>query len=932
MLETILSASPHHIYIFDRAGRFLYANRASLQSMSAILQKPEALKLLEIFGKTGQELGFSPDLMEPHEARLERVFLTGQSLTGEITYPFQSEIKHQEYTFSPIYDADGCVETVVITSQNISDRKRAEAALQESNQRIANIEAALRERQEQLQAILDNSPAVIYLMDVENRYLLINRNYENLFGLTKEQILGKSIYEIWSHEIADSFVANNQKVLESGTPIKVEEVAPQEDGIHTYISIKFPLQDANGVPYAVCSISTDITERKRAEEELKRSEERWQLALKGNNEGIWDLNLKTNEVFRSARYKEILGYEDHELGNDNDDWVRRIHPDDFDRVMQANQDYLERKIPYYAVEYRLRCKNGSYKWVIGRAQAVWDEAGNPVRMVGSTTDISNHKLAQEALRKSEQQFRQIFEHASLGLSLINFQTHQFIQVNPAYYQLLGYSESEIASLTFDKITHPDDLGQDLHYMEQINQGKIDSFRLEKRYLRKNGEVMWGNLTLTVLRDQDGKPGFCLGMIEDITESRQLQIELQKREQRFRTSIENMLDCFTIFTSIRDESGEIVDFLYEYVNAAACANNRMTKEEQVDKRLCELLPAHRETGLFDEYCQVVETGQPLVKESLFYEDTFNGQHLKGAYDIRAVKLGDGFACAWRNITERKQAEEQIKASLQEKETLLKEIHHRVKNNLQIISSLLRLQSRQLRDQQAIALFQESQNRVQAMALIHEKLYQSSNLAQIDFQEYIKTLVQALFRSYDAHRHGVTFKCNVEPVSLALDTAIPCGLIINELVSNSLKYAFPETLGGEICISLQSLEHRFSNPGKTSPPAPFLQGEGSQTPPSLQGNRSFSDSEAGRSPEVGGSGLNYRIDVLEPQSSASVDPGEFILTLSDNGVGLSENFDFRNTSSLGLQLVCRLTKQLEASIELNRSYGTEFKISFRNPNHR
>jgi PAS domain S-box-containing protein len=792
MLETILSASADQIYIFDRAGRFLYANRASLESMSAILQKPEALNLPEIFGKTGQELGFSPDVMEPHQARLERVFLTGQPLTGETTYPFQNEIKHHEYTFTPIYDADGCVETVIITSHNISERKRAEAALQESNQRIANIEAALRTSQEQLQAILDNSPAVIYLTDVQNRYLLINRNYENLFGLTKEQLLGKSIYEIWSDEIADSFAANNQKVLEGGTPIKVEEVAPQEDGVHTYISIKLPLQDANGVPYAVCGISTDITERKPAEEELRKSEERWQLALKGNNEGIWDLNLKTNEVFRAARYKEILGYEDHELGNDNDDWVRRIHPDDFDWVMQANQDYLERKIPYYAVEYRLRCKDGSYKWVMGRAQAVWDEAGKPVRMVGSTTDISDRKSAEEALRESEQQFREIFEHAPLGLSLINFQTHQFLQVNPAYYQLLGYSETEIASLTFDEITHPDDLEQDLHYMEQINQSKIDSFRIEKRYLRKNGEVMWGNLTLTVLRNPDGKPGFCLGMIED-------------------------------------------------------------------------------------------------------------------------------------ITERKHAEDQIKASLQEKETLLKEIHHRVKNNLQIISSLLRLQSRQLRDQQAIALFKESQNRVQAMALIHEKLYQSSNLAQIDFQEYIKTLVQALFRSYDAHRRGVTFKCNVEPISLAIDIAIPCGLIINELVSNSLKYAFPETLGGEICISLQSLEHRFSNPGKTSPPAPFLQKEGSQTPPSLQGNRSEGE-------EVGGLDLNYRIDVLEPQSTASVDQGQFILTISDNGVGLSENFDFRNTSSLGLQLVCRLTKQLEASIELNRSYGTEYKISFRNPKPR
>jgi PAS domain S-box-containing protein len=792
MLETILSASPYQIYIFDRAGRFLYANRASLESMSAILQKPEALNLPEIFGKTGQDLGFPPDLMEPHEARLERVFLTGQPLTDETSYPFPNKIKHHQYTFSPIYDADGCVETVIITSQNISERKRAEAALQESNQRIANIEAALRERQDQLQAILDNSPAVIYLMDVENRYLLINRNYENLIGLTKEQILGKSIYEIWSHEIADSFAANNQKVLEGGTPIKVEEVAPQEDGVHTYISIKFPLQDANGVPYAVCGISTDITEYKRAEEELKKSEERWQLALKGNNEGIWDLNLKTNEVFRSARYKEILGYEDHELGNDNDDWVRRIHPDDFDRVMQANLDYLERKIPYYAVEYRLRCKNGSYKWVMGRAQAVWDEAGNPVRMVGSTTDISNHKLAEEALRKSEQQFREIFEHASLGLSLINFQTHQFIQVNPAYYQLLGYSETEIASLTFDEITHPDDLEQDLHYMEQINQGKIDSFRLEKRYLRKNGEVMWGNLTLTVLRDQDGKPGFCLGMIEESLSVSTQKIKSKRPYKKKKPS-----------------------------------SKRFTT---ASKTICRLSP-----------------------------------------------------------------------------------------------SLLRLQSRQLRDQQAIALFKESQNRVQAMALIHEKLYQSSNLAQIDFQEYIKTLVQALFRSYDAHRHGVTFKCNVEPVSLAIDIAIPCGLIINELVSNSLKYAFPETLGGEICISLQSLQHRFSNPGKTSPPAPLLQKEGSQTPPSLQGNRSEGE-------EFGGLGLNYPIDVLEPQSTASVDQGQFILTISDNGVGLSENFDFRNSSSLGLQLVCRLTKQLEASIELNRSHGTQYKISFRNPKHR
>jgi PAS domain S-box-containing protein len=723
-LDTILCASPDEIYMIDRAGRFLYVNRAGLQPMSALLQSQEPLQLSEIVGKTGHELGFPPELMEPHEARLESVFVTGQPLGGETSYLLHNEIRYQEYTLTPIYDLDGGVEAVVITNRDISDRKRVE-------------------------------------------------------------------------------------------------------------------------------------------EELRKSEERWQLVLKGNNDGIWDLDLKTNKVFRSTRYKEMLGYEDHELGEDNDDWAMRIHPDDFDRAMQTNQDYLERKIPYYAVEYRQQCKDGRYKWVLGRAQAVWDEAGNPVRMVGSTTDISDRKWAEEALRESEKQFRQIFQEAPIGMALADFQTNRLTQVNPAYCQLLGYSASELVSLKFDDITHPDDLPQDFHYIEQIERSKLNTYRMEKRYLRKNGEVMWANLTVTALRDQDGKPMFTLGMIEDITQRRQLQIELQHSEERFRTSIENMLDCFGIYTAIRDESGEIVDFLIEYVNAAACQNNRLTKQEQIGKRLCELLPAYRETGLFDEYCEVVETDQPLVKESLLYEDFDKDQQLSRAFDIRVVKFGDGFAAAWRDVTERKQAEDQIKASLLEKETLLQEIHHRVKNNLQVISSLLRLQSRQIRDQQALELFKDSQNRVQAMALIHEKLYQSSNLAFIDFQEYITSLVGNLCRSYDIYRQAITFKVNVNQVSLAIDTAIPCGLIINELVANSLKYAFPDNRGGEISISLESMHS-----------------------------------------------------------------GQFILTISDNGVGLPENLDFRNTSSLGLQLVCRLSKQLEGSIELNRNQGTEFKIAFAN----
>jgi PAS domain S-box-containing protein len=157
---------------------------------------------------------------------------------------------------------------------------------------------------------------------------------------------------------------------------------------------------------------------------------------------------------------------------------------------------------------------------------------------------------------------------------------------------------------------------------------------------------------------------------------------------------------------------------------------------------------------------------------------------------------------QDITEKKHAEEQVKISLREKDFLLKEIHHRVKNNLQVISSLLSLQSGYIRDGEILELFRESQNRVRSMALIHEKLYQSQDLGQIDFGEYVLNLVSMLFHSYRTHSGSVKLETRIDPVFLNIDTAIPVGLLINELVSNSLKYAFPAGRSGTIFIELRA----------------------------------------------------------------------------------------------------------------------------------
>jgi two-component sensor histidine kinase len=191
------------------------------------------------------------------------------------------------------------------------------------------------------------------------------------------------------------------------------------------------------------------------------------------------------------------------------------------------------------------------------------------------------------------------------------------------------------------------------------------------------------------------------------------------------------------------------------------------------------------------------------------------HLSGlAHDILLVAVGAGCGMlgrdrfgevfgllgSYEDISDRKQSEELLRRSLLEKELLLKEVHHRVKNNLQVISSIFSLQSNYVDDPQILAILEESQNRITSMALIHEKLYQSDSLANIDFADYLSNLTSSLFSSYNVNHNEIHLNLNVSNVSLNIDTAIPCGLLINEMVSNSLKHAFPAGRSGGIWIDL------------------------------------------------------------------------------------------------------------------------------------
>jgi PAS domain S-box-containing protein len=228
-----------------------------------------------------------------------------------------------------------------------------------------------------------------------------------------------------------------------------------------------------------------------------------------------------------------------------------------------------------------------------------------------------------------------------------------------------------------------------------------------------------------------------------------------------------------------------------------------QERELADQPVDMIFAHNETTGFRlmQYEQLLTTGAIYDTETTLI--TKGAKKIPISLSASIVRdkqgAGQGVVYVGRDLTERKRVEAQIRASLREKELLLKEIHHRVKNNLQIISSLLMLQSETTRSEQALKALRESQDRVISMAIVHEVLYQSKDLAQVNFAEYTQKLTDHLLRSYNIDSHAISLKMNVARVSLDIDTAIYCGLIINELVSNALKHAFPAGGPRELCLS-------------------------------------------------------------------------------------------------------------------------------------
>jgi two-component sensor histidine kinase len=334
--------------------------------------------------------------------------------------------------------------------------------------------------------------------------------------------------------------------------------------------------------------------------------------------------------------------------------------------------------------------------------------------------------------------------------------------------------------------------------------------------------------------------------------------LREIEERLRSFMEAATEAFFLFDA---------ELNYVLINEVGMKffPPKTRPQDIVGQNILDIVPGIKETGRYDQYLKVIETGEPFFADDLVPLLKFGAEFLT----IRAFKVGHGLGITAADITERVRMEEQIRASLQEKEVLLKEVHHRVKNNLQVISGLLEMSSRRAVQPEVIDSLTESRARIQTMALIHSQLYQSDRFDKIDLAHHLRQLVTFMEQAYAPQSKSITTSIEAPQVSLSITQAIPCALALNEVLANAYRHAFAEGQSGAIQIFVE-----------------------------------------------------YPAEADEPH------PDTIVISVKDDGVGLPEEIEIDTVDSLGLKLVRGLIQgQLRGQVQIERDRGTRVTMEFK-----
>ncbi len=438
-------------------------------------------------------------------------------------------------------------------------------------------------------------------------------------------------------------------------------------------------------------------------------------------------------------------------------------------------------------------------------------------------EIRDRKLMEQAFRQNKSRLKIIFETAK-DCIFIKDSSLRYLQINPAMKRLFGVPASEFVGKTDAELFGAEKTTLSGRVDQKVLKGEVVE---EEDVEFVNGKVRSFHVIKVPLHNESGKVVGIYGIARDISELKRTEKALKENEKKYKA----------LYSMVRLMCDNVPDMIwakdlnknYIFTNQAICKNllNARDTEEPLGKndiffakRERDSKPDNPNYHTFGEICRdsdtiVMETKKPKrfdeygnVRGEFLYLDVY-----KAPFWDENGKLIGTVGCG-RDVTQEKELEAEknktagkLQKSLKEKELLLKEVHHRVKNNLQVICSLLTLKAKSIKDEEARKLFEESRDRVRTIAILYEKLHQSNNFGQIDFRRYVKSLTNNLLMSYENRLQKISLKVDIHDVFLDIDRAIPCGLLINELITNSLKFAFPPNQGGEILVKMNNIKNKY-----------------------------------------------------------------------------------------------------------------------------
>ncbi|WP_214041646.1 PAS domain S-box protein [Methanoculleus sp.] len=403
-------------------------------------------------------------------------------------------------------------------------------------------------------ACLDHSPVVVFVQDRDLRYIW---SYNRESGLSDTEVVGRTDADLFGPEDAGRLVSLKRRVLETGEVLRQEVTITPGGTRHVLDMTLEPLRDADGRIVGISGTAVDASGRVRAEEECRPGTDTLNLILRNARDIVYRIELAPVRRFSyiSPAVTRIAGYTPEEVYADPDIALRFIYPDDLPLLEAVFRGEFA---PDRPLILRWLRKDGTVIWVESQNVPIRDEEELLIAIEGIARDVTERKQIEEALRESEERFRRIFEEAGIGI-LIADPNGVIIRSNATLHRMLGYGAEELAGRSIADITHPEDLPPTLALYELMAEGRERGVQLEKRYIRKDGRVIWGRITITFIRDPVGKPLRAISMVEDISKRKQIEEALQESEERFRS----IFNESPIGIEYYDAAGNLID-----VNPAA----------------------------------------------------------------------------------------------------------------------------------------------------------------------------------------------------------------------------------------------------------------------------------------------------------------------------------------------------------------------------